>query len=246
MVDHSQMKLGRKAVKTDSRTLKLARYLTPELPPAPASVDWTTKVSSFGQMLNNTLGDCTIAGCGHAIQVWSANSYKQITVPDSVILSAYEQWDGYNPADPSTDQGGIEIDVLKNWKQKGLGGHKLLAFADPNVKNLEEVKQAINLFGGVYIGVALPLSAQNQDVWDFASGSEGESGSWGGHCVFVAAYDADTLTCITWGQTKKMTNAFWNAYVDESHALLSPDWINAKSPNGFNLQQLQTDLSAIH
>jgi hypothetical protein len=45
---------------------------------------------------------------------------------------------------------------------------------------------------------------------------------------------------------KKMTRAFWQAYCDEAHALLSPDWIAAQgSPSGFDLAQLQADLSAI-
>ena len=35
MVDHSAMKLGRKAIKTDSRTLALGRYLKPR--PAPSA-----------------------------------------------------------------------------------------------------------------------------------------------------------------------------------------------------------------
>jgi hypothetical protein len=35
MADHSKMKLGRKAIKTDTRTLALGDYLTPSLPPPP-------------------------------------------------------------------------------------------------------------------------------------------------------------------------------------------------------------------
>jgi hypothetical protein len=242
------MKFGRKAVKTDSRTLRLTRYLdaTVLLAPPP-TVDWSAKVSSWGVMLNDALGCCTIAGCGHAIQTWSANSYQQITLPDSAILAAYEQWDGYDPADPSTDQGGIELDVLTDWKKSGLSGHNLLAFADPAVGNLQEVRQAINLFGGVYIGMEVPnFVMQDLDprkTWDVVADDQGIDG---GHCVFVVAYDADTFSFVSWGQVYKMTTAFWAKYVDEAHALLSPDWINAKgSPNGFNLQQLQTDLAAI-
>lgn len=249
MADHSQMKLGRKAIKTDSRTLRLARYIGAELPPAPPAADWTKGITSFGMMLNDQLGDCTIAGCGHALQVLSANSGVEITIPDCVILAAYEQWDGYDPSDPSTDQGGVELDVLKDWQKNGLAGHKLLAFADPAVANLEEVRQAIHLFGGVYIGISLPLTAQTQDVWDAVvdpGDGSAEAGSWGGHCVFVCAYDANGFTCITWGAQKQMTTAFWQAYVDEAHALLGADWIGAKSaPSGFDLAQLQADLALI-
>jgi hypothetical protein len=248
MADHSKMKLGRKAIKTDTRTLALANYLTPALPPPPPTADWTKGIASWGMMLNDKLGDCTIAGCGHAVQVWTANTGSEVTVPDSAVLAAYESWDGYNPADPSTDQGGIELDVLNDWQKNGFSGNALLAFADPKPATLVEVHQSIALFGGVYIGLALPITAQNQDVWDVVphGGANAKKGSWGGHCVFVPKYDQNGFTCITWGQLKTMTLAFWKEYCDEAHALLSQDWLTAKgAPNGFNQAQLLADLKAI-
>jgi hypothetical protein len=248
MADHSQMKLGRKAIKTDSRTLQLGKYLTPALPPPPAAADWTKGITSWGMMMNDTLGCCTIAGVGHAIQIFTANTGSEVTVPDTTIESYYEQWDGYVPGNPKTDNGGVELDVLNDWQKGGFSGNKLLAFADPKVSNLVEVRQAIALFGGVYIGLSLPLTAQTQDVWDVVprGGAKAKPGSWGGHCVFVAKYDQKGFTCITWGQLKVMTIAFWNKYCDESHALLAQDWLDAKgSPSGFNQTQLQADLNAI-
>ena len=131
MADHSKMKLGRKAIKTDSRTLALGRYLTPSLPPPPPAYDWTKGITAWGMMLNDTLGDCTIAGCGHAIQVWTANTGSMVTVPDATIESYYEKWDGYVPGNPSTDNGGIELDVLNDWQKQGFAGNTLMAFADP-------------------------------------------------------------------------------------------------------------------
>ena len=92
--------LGRKAVKTDTRTLRLAKYLTPTLPSPPPAVDWTKGITSFGEMLNNQIGDCTIAGLGHAIQIWSANTSTEVTLSDTIIQSAYEDWCGYDPNDP--------------------------------------------------------------------------------------------------------------------------------------------------
>jgi hypothetical protein len=254
MVDQAKMRLGRKAIKTDTRTLGLRKYLTPSLPPPPNECDWTKAQTakgqtSWGTMLNDTYGDCTIAGVGHAIQVWSANTGSEVTVPDSTILSYYEQWDGYVLGDDATDSGGIELDVLNDWKKQGFAGNQLLAFADPQVGNLMEIRQAINLFGGVYIGISLPLTAQNQDVWDEVpdpGDGSADAGSWGGHCVFVPAYDQNGFTCITWGQLQTMTVAFWNKYCDEAHALLSADWLGAKgSPAGFDQAQLEADLKSI-
>ena len=248
MADHSKMKLGRKAIKTDTRTLAFGDYLTPALPPPPPAADWTKGITSWGMMLNDTLGDCTIAGCGHAVQVWTANTSGIVTVPDPTIESYYEQWDGYVPGNPNTDNGGVELDVLNDWQKNGLASHELLAFADPFPSKLVEIQQSIALFGGVYIGLSLPLTAQKQDVWDVVpnGGDNADPGSWGGHAVFVPKYDANGFTCITWGQPKIITLAFWKKYCDEAHTLLSPDWIAAQgAPSGFDLAQLQADLKAI-
>jgi hypothetical protein len=248
MQDHTKVKLGRKAIKTDSRTLKLAKYLTPALPPPPPAKDWTNGITGWGMMLNDQLGDCTIAGAAHAVQVWTANSGKIATVPDATIEKTYEQWDGYVPGQPNTDNGGVELDVLNDWQKGGFAGHKLVAFADPQFTNLDQIRQSIALFGGVYIGLGLPLTAQTQDVWDVVpkGGAKAKPNSWGGHCVFVPKYDQKTFTCITWGQLKTMTVAFWQKYCDEAHTLLGQDWLAKKvSPAGFNQAQLMADLAAI-
>jgi hypothetical protein len=243
------LKLGRRAIKTDSRTLRLAKYFTPGLPAPPSYRNWSKGIQQWGMMLNDNLGDCTIAAVGHAVQGLTANASKEVTVPDSVVLGAYEKWCGYNPADPNSDQGGICLDVLNDWRQQGFGGHKLLAYASVLPANQSHIKQAINLFGGTYIGVGLPISAQNQvgGLWDVVpqnAAGDSTAGSWGGHCVWVLAYNAVSLICVTWGQLQRMTWRFWNAYVDESYVPISPDWIAAsgKAPNGFNLAALQSDL----
>jgi hypothetical protein len=260
MTDHSTMKLGRKAVKRDTRTLALSRYIEAGLPAPPASADWTKGIRSWGMMLNGPdpaepqypdgLGDCTIAGVAHAVQVFTANTGNEVTVPDSTVLKFYEKWDGYVPGNASTDNGGVELDVLTDWRKQGFAGNKLEGFADPNPKNLTEIRQSIALFGGVYIGLSLPVTAQKQDVWDVVPGGGpgAQAGSWGGHCVFVPKYDANSFTCITWGQLKTMTVAFFEAYCDEAHTLLADGWFNKSgvNPAGLNLEQLQADLSAIH
>lgn len=253
------MRLGRKAVKQDSRTLRLADYLCRELPAAPVSVDWTKGLTNWGMLLNNQLGDCTIAGAMHATMVWCAAQGLPETLTDALALSYYGKWCGYNPANPASDQGGILLDICKDWKAQGLDNFTLSAFASVDPKNIEHVKQAINLFGGAYIGVALPLSAQDQAEWDVkprswicrwlgvpAESPDPTPGSWGGHCVYAVGYDETTVTVITWGGLLKMTWAFWTTYVDECYALLAPIWIGTKgSPQGFNLDQLTVDLGAI-
>jgi len=227
--------------------LQFARYATAELPAPPDSTAWSLMLPDWGMMKNDALGDCTIAGCAHAIQTWTEVINQRITISDSEVERYYSLWDGYVPGDPSTDNGGVELDVLNQWRQQGLDGHQLTAYAAVNPKNVIETRQAISLFGGVYIGLALPISAQSQAVWDTVQTSAGFPGSWGGHCVWVPAYDKDTLTCVTWGKLQKMTWRFWQDYCDESYALLSPDFLNVNgiAPSNYDLATLQSDLSII-
>jgi hypothetical protein len=239
-------KLGRKAVKTDTRTLRLERYFTAALPAPPAARNWSNGVINWGMLLNDTLGDCTIAGVGHAVQAFSVNTGREAVVGDAEVLSYYEAWDGYRPADPNSDQGGICLDVLTSWRKYEFCGHRLLAFATVLPANAQHVQQAINLFGGAYIGLNVPafIMADSPDIpelWDVAAE---DGGIAGGHCVFVVGYDAETVTFVSWGSLYRMTWAFWDKYVDEAYALISPDWIGTKgdAPNGFALAALESDL----
>lgn len=241
------MKLGRKAVKTDTRTVRLRRYLDmPSLPPPPESVDWSSGIEDWGVLLNDELGDCTIAGVAHACQSWSASRGLKVTVPVGEVLEKYERWCGYVAGDPASDQGGVELDVLTDWKRDGFQGNTLTGFAAVNPKFVLETRQAIQIFGGVYIGLALPLSAQEQvgAIWEQNWGADGIPGSWGGHCVWVTGYDPQGLTCVTWGKPQRMSWGFWQEYVDECWALLSPEWSEG-APNGINAAGLLADIAAI-
>jgi hypothetical protein len=308
MTDNSLMKLGKRPRRHDPRTLKLARYLTGALPAAPPRIDWTHGITDFGMMLNDKLGCCTIAAVGHAVQTWTANALgRELTVPDSTILECYEKWDGYNPADPMTDQGGVELDVLNDWRQQTFDGQSLDAYVSIGLHDwgesanrvigrsgdrvnsgqnsspghtIPDIATAIWLFGGLYIGIELPIRAQTQDVWDVPAnpGPDDEPGSWGGHAVYVVGYEFPVttpslsapplpnqegnsagpspvprvpnpglLTCITWGQTKKMTWAWLEKYCSEAYALVSRDWLSASgiSPSGLDLAALEKDLEVV-
>lgn len=227
MPDHSTMKLGKKAAKKDIRTLRLAHFIR-ALPPPLEVINWNHGIVDFGMMRNSDLGDCTCAALGHAEQTITANTvgFDEITVPDSDVVSLYSASCGYIPGNPSTDEGGVELDVLNYVRKNGMFGvDELIAYSDPDPGNVEHIKQTISLFGGVYIGLSLPVSAQNQDVWDVVSSPNSEPGSWGGHAVWVLGYDQQGLTCVTWGAAKRMTWDFWLKYCDESHAILFMNWL---------------------
>lgn len=251
---HQSVKLGKQAPKIDPRTLMMARYILPGLPAPPAEFDWSGGVTEWGMMDNDRLGDCTCAARGHAVQVFTlAATGTMRTISDDEIEAEYTRDCGYNPSDPSTDQGGVEIAVLNDWRQQGIGVdgvEKLQAYISVNPANQIHVMQGVQYFGGVYIGVALPITAQGQTTWDVTDPNltgDAAAGSWGGHAVFVVKYNAIGPVVVTWGQLMQMTWAFWAAYCDEAYALLSPDFleVNGLTPGGFDVATMLSDLQDI-
>jgi hypothetical protein len=256
MVDHSGMKLGKQSPRHDPRTLQFASYLhAADLPTPPPSVDYSTKVTGpWGMMDNDSVGDCTCAAAGHLIMEWTANVGAESTPADTDIVGAYSAITGYDPKTGANDNGAVETDVLNYWRKTGIAGHKIMAYAALEPGNQEHVLDAVDLFGGCYIGVALPVSAQRQDVWAVPPGGthgDGAAGSWGGHAVPVVAYDRQGPTVITWGAPKRMTWGFWEAYCDEAYAVLSEDFLEqgpnggVAAPSGFDLSALEQDLHAV-
>lgn len=241
------MKLGKQTFRFDARTLRMKDYVAKTYTPPPY-VSYTYGITNWGMMLNDVLGDCTVAACGHALQVWTKD---KVIIPDSMILSYYEKWCGYIRGDASTDRGGVELDILNDWRRQTLGGHVLRGYVDPQPQNLTHVMHSIAEFGGVYIGLQVPNSALEQNakgqVWDVVPD---DGGIAGGHAVFCPAYHTldpyvnkrTTINCITWGGVQKMTVDFWDKYCDESHCLLGAAW----QPAGFNLAQFEADLAGLN
>ena len=189
--------------------------------------------------------NCTCAAVAHAHQAWvlsqvNAGIKAGIIMPSlDAVVGIYERWCGYNPDDPSTDRGGEELSVLNHWRQDGFEGRKILAYASIDPANTDHVKQAIYLFGCVYIGVQLPDGWQNAKLWD---ANMGDPGSWGGHAVVCPDFYIDQIPPITWGMSQPMTWPGFSQYCDECYAIIAEDW---QPPLGFDLATLKQDLTAI-
>jgi hypothetical protein len=241
-------KLGKLPVRMDVRTLRLARYVDrTQLPAPPTQLDLTAPVAAWPMYDNDRIGDCTIAAAGHMIEAWTAAARgRAVEVSEQAVLRAF---DAVKLVDPRTgEEGAVVLDVLRYWRASGVDGHHIGAFAGVSIHDEVLVRTGAYLFGGVYIGLALPLTAQEQVVWDWTGSLTGPAkpGSWGGHAVDVAGYDADGLTVVTWGSPKRMTWSFWERYVDEAYCLISPDFLSGgKAPNGFDVASLNADLELV-
>lgn len=246
------MKLGRKPRKFDQRIPHLSSLMAAvrhQLPAPPMEIDYTKKMPrNFGMMLNDYLGDCTCAALYHARQVWSFNaSGGEITEPDKNVEQLYHEACGYVPGDASTDQGGVEQDVLKFLMNTGMPigkvgeRDKILAFIEVDCRNLDDLKRVIADCGVAYIGVEVPQSVMdNSDDTSKPWAHSNNDKVVGGHAVVLIGYDLDFFYCISWGQVYKITHNFLGYYLDEAYAIADPTWINAtgKTPLGMTKEAL--------
>jgi len=242
------VKLGKLPARVDPRSLSLARYVDREvLPVPPPALDLSAPVAAWPMYGNDRLGDCTTAAAAHMIEAWTAAAGGgPVEVPEAAVLAAF---DAVKITDPMTgDEGAVVLDVLRLWRTAGIGGHRIGAYARIAREDRDLAATAAWLFGGLYLGLQLPLRAGDQDVWDWMGRLDGPDapGSWGGHAVDVVAYDERGLTVVTWGALKRMTWAFWSRYCDEAWCVLSTDYLaDGRSPAGFDLEALRSDLGLV-
>lgn len=251
------MKLGRLPRKYNPRIPHLSALMAGRkaLSPPPSSCDYTVGLpADLGEFANNTLGDCTCAGMYHALQVWTANANPPIdTEPDSNAILLYSDACGYVPGNATTDQGGVEQDVLTYAMLSGLpmgtsgtDRHRITAFVEVDPRNQADIEITIADCGVCYIGFNVADYAMTTvgQLWDVRPGTPNIIG---GHCVILAAYDSVGPTCITWGKTQKMTWGFFQAFTDEAYALADADWIRTTgtSPAGLSITDLETQMQAL-
>ena len=245
---HCSFRLGKQHARTDKRTLLLTDY-TPTLAAPPAA--WSlplipdTTPTLYG---NDTVGDCTKAAYAGMVRSLAAAAEKPFNYTDADVLKMYEECDGYNPKDPNTDNGSDGLTTLKYLRKTGALGHAPLAYLALDAKNPAEYKMASRYFGGVYVGIALPLAWQGQKTWGTSlfgcRSGKWAPGSWGGHMIYgKARYTPDYLEILTWAETYRLTWAAVKVYPDEAYAVITPDFV---SPDGFDDVRLEADLAAIH
>lgn len=244
---------GRRAPIPTKPRMNLRPYTRAAAAPPP-SVDWYSGIDDFPMYGNDSWGDCVEAEMGHGEQVFSFYGCRSlVTVPDQAVIDAYSGIAGFDPnAGPPgrnpTDQGTLIQDAMSYWRQTGIGGHKIAAFAEVAVTAMTEVKTALALFGPLSLGINFPSSAMDQfnngEPWDVARHATVE----GGHCVALVGYDSRYLYVVTWGRVQKMTQAFWNKYVEEAWVPISTEWVDSATgldPSGVDLAGMAVEFTSL-
>jgi hypothetical protein len=240
-------RFGKHPPKRDYRTLLFKNYLTPAIPPPPASANTLTRVYAnlnttdptalFPMDDNDTLGDCTIAALAHSITTYNGLIDKKNIMAAAAVKKLYFHLTG------GQDTGLNELDVLNYWQQNTVSGDKILAYVSVDPKNHTNIQQAITLFGAVYLG----FQVQQNCVQEFDAHQPWTPGPLtnDGHAVVAVAYDQNLVTVLTWGNTQQATWAWWDECVDEAYAILPPEAQTSGFAPGFNFAQLQEDLNAV-
>jgi hypothetical protein len=239
--------LGRQPADPTKPKLRLRRSAT-QRPEPPVSCDWLSSVGSWGMLANDSVGDCTAAGAAHvAMAVEKYGRLRDLVISDQDALAMYSAVSGYDPADPNTDVGATLQDALGYWHKTGVAGNTIAAFAWVDAQDLDLVRACIATFGAVYTGMTLTAAAMDEldrgRPWTMVERSR----VLGGHCVPLGAYDQDSFTCVTWGQTQSMSVEFYRRYFDEVVVPIDLDWMSANgtSPAGLDIATLNADYEAL-
>jgi len=240
-------RFGKHPPKQDYRTLLLKNYFGANLPAPPTDYDVLASVYEqldindpavlFPMDGNDTMGDCTIAAVAHAITVYEGLIGNSSIMDVQAVTKLYYKLTG------GIDSGLNELDVLNFWQSNQVFGNQILAFVKIDPKNHVHIQQAIQLFGGVYLG----FQVQQNCIQDFDAGQPWTPGSLtqDGHAVYAVGYDQSTVTVLTWGNTQKGTWEWWDECVDEAYAILPPEAKAEDFNPGFDFDQLAADLEQV-
>ncbi len=222
----------------------LRDYMKGSLPTPPKTFDYAPMVTGgFPMALNDSLGNCTIAGAVHFLQLAYAEIGETFAYPgDDAVRSTYMGLTG------GADNGLVETDVLGKWMTDGLFGTKIAGYAPVNPKDDTEMRIAAYLFGAIYLGLEMPASAETQfedhQPWSLTI-PKGQP--VGGHCVVASGANYSGIDLITWGAETTMTWDFWDTYGSEAYVIIPQAFVEIDHGPLYNINilQLQEDLKAI-
>jgi len=256
---HRRFKMGRTRPVARCPRFSLRNYLMKSLPVPPASCDYSSKASTaLSEMyLNNTLGDCVIAGIGHVVGVLTGGAGKQYIYTTEQITKLYSAIGGYVPGHPNTDNGCDEQTALNYWQHNGApaGSNRIAGWISVNGSDPEEYRTALWLFENLYFGLELPdkwvspMPNAPGFTWDVAGPPVPDNG----HCIVGVGYSNKGVNICTWGMLGLLTDAAIAKYATktgegELYTVVSQDAINkaaAKAPNGFDWSQLVADFDSM-
>lgn len=223
----------------------------PTVPPA----GWETPVpaDSWGLLGNDNWGDCAEAGILHLIQAQSANTGNPLSATTDQASALYTAVTGFDPNDPSTDQGTVLTDLLTHIQANGVEMTdatgktvtvEVVGSASLDISSFAQLRYAAYTFGGSYLGINCPQECESELTnWNFGAGLP----IAGGHCIPQVGEGAAGGKIVSWGTVIPASLGFLISYLDEAYCVITKAWLNAqgKSPVGLDLDGMLTAMKTI-
>lgn len=244
---HATYKVGLRPPEPGRPRLRLANYLTGKIPDHPAEADNLAGLS-FGLYQNDRFGDCGPVSLANYVRMVTAKLTGAMEKPTQDAVFALYRQSGNPDFDPATgaDDNGVNYQVmLQAAVEHGLGGHKVLGFAQVDTSNLDELDAAVALFGGILVGVNLQTAQQAQTdtgIWDWQP-----TPPWGGHAVLDGSFRASGgHRVITWAKPVLMTDEFIRRQESEAWVVVLPEHLGSRQfLDGVDVRSLAGDFEAL-
>ena len=252
---------GRRPPK-NAPALRFASLLSRTVPSYPAQEDYLGKLTGWHMLGNDAVGDCNAVTWANMRRlVTSALSTESYPTQDQVFQFYKTQNPDFDPAGTgqtngpgsSADQGmDVQTGLEYLHTNGGPDGVKAVAFAKVDHNHLDQVKSALSIFGGLWLGIQVLDANQKQ----FADGQPwtdvANSAIDGGHAILGGGYSPTDVKFITWAKETEFDMSFWNGAVNGT-PLVQEAWVVVWPENlgttqfeeGINLDVLKADYQAL-
>jgi hypothetical protein len=226
-------KYGRRPAK-NAPALKFRSFLTSTVPAYPPQEDYLAKLSGWQMLGNDVAGDCNAVTWANMRRLVTA------TLTTENYPSQDQVWQFYQTQNPKFDpQGTKDTDGPGSQYDQGMDvqtgleylhstggpdGVKAVAFAQVDHTDLGEVKAALAIFGGLWLGIEVLDANQDEfgkgEAWTDVKGSPID----GGHAILGGGYTTSDIKFITWAKETEFAKSFWNGVVQGS-PLVEEAWV---------------------
>jgi hypothetical protein len=232
----------------------LGTYVDLDRVHVPSTFGHVTGNVFWQELGNDACGDCVWAGAAHEHMLYALATKRRLPrfTADSVVAE-YSKVTGYIPGVPATDQG-TDMSKAASYRRKvGLldaagDVHKIKAYAEIPIGNVDLLIKATYLFGAVGLGVQIPQSAIDQfdarQPWVPVQGSR----NLGGHYVMLCGRNSRGFPMVvTWGRLQAVSAGFIEQYMDEAICYFSREYLTAtgKTPELVDEARLDADLATL-
>jgi hypothetical protein len=253
-------KYGRRPPK-NAPALRFASFLQSEVPAYPSGEDYLAVLSGWQMLGNDVAGDCNAVTWANMRRLVTATLATEYYPTQAQVWQFYQtQNPGFDPngtqdasGPGSQDDQGMDIQTGLEYLHAtgGPDGVQAVAFAKVDPTNMAEVKAALAIFGGLWLGIEVLDANQQQfadgQPWTDVAGSPID----GGHAILGGGYKTD-IYFITWAEETSFAESFWDGVVqgtplvEEAWVVIWPEHLGTTGfEQGVDQAQLAADYLAL-